>query len=288
MIVGICGEAGSGKDATADFLVKSHGFSKIALADPLKRICQNVYGFSDDQLWGPSWQRNKPDRRWEHGAQGYRDAALREFGNGQGRAQKLLAEGQDWQRDTIVETLFQTAALYASEGWLTPRFALQRLGTEWGRTCSPNTWTSYALRVCDQLQTGDYIYDARGGVRPLVGVGDLMHGKTDVIISDLRYKHEIEEVRAAGGKVVRIVRKERPATPAVNDTLKTVPGDLWELLENGEFWKTLNATTATHSSETEQKTLPDELFDHHIINGGNDLSLLEATVAGLAETLRST
>ncbi len=57
MIIGICGNAGVGKDTTADFLVKTNGFVKVSLADPMKRICQAVYGFSNEQLWGPSEKR---------------------------------------------------------------------------------------------------------------------------------------------------------------------------------------------------------------------------------------
>lgn len=36
MIVGLTGYARSGKDTIADFLVKEHGFKKIAFADPLR------------------------------------------------------------------------------------------------------------------------------------------------------------------------------------------------------------------------------------------------------------
>jgi hypothetical protein len=59
MIVAISGLAGSGKDALADFLIASHGFHRLALADPLKHFCQRVFGFSDGQLWGPSARRSE-------------------------------------------------------------------------------------------------------------------------------------------------------------------------------------------------------------------------------------
>jgi hypothetical protein len=73
MIIGICGrsitpsgeacQAGAGKDTLADILVRK-GYGKVALADPLKRILMSVWQFTEEQLWGPSHCRNKPDFRY--------------------------------------------------------------------------------------------------------------------------------------------------------------------------------------------------------------------------------
>lgn len=38
MIVGLSGVRGSGKDVAAHFLVKNHGFTRVALADPMRDI----------------------------------------------------------------------------------------------------------------------------------------------------------------------------------------------------------------------------------------------------------
>jgi hypothetical protein len=62
-IVGISGKAGSGKDTVAEILT-DYGFIVIALADELKRFCVKVFGFSQEQLWGPSHLRNELDPRW--------------------------------------------------------------------------------------------------------------------------------------------------------------------------------------------------------------------------------
>ena len=59
MIVAVSGVAGSGKDTFSDYLVVDHGFCRLALADPLKRFCQEVFGFTDRQLWGPSEARSE-------------------------------------------------------------------------------------------------------------------------------------------------------------------------------------------------------------------------------------
>lgn len=68
MIIGVSGlleddfgnkmSAGSGKDTVSD-MFSEFGFIKIALADPIKRFCGEIFNFSDDQLFGPSESRSK-------------------------------------------------------------------------------------------------------------------------------------------------------------------------------------------------------------------------------------
>ena len=68
-VIGLAGKAGSGKSTVARHLVKQYGYVEIALADAVKRIAKQLYGFTDEQLWGPSEARNAPDLRYprEHG-----------------------------------------------------------------------------------------------------------------------------------------------------------------------------------------------------------------------------
>jgi hypothetical protein len=63
MNICLVGKAGVGKDTVADYFVQKD-FIKIALADDLKRLAKQIYGFSNDQLWGPSELRNAPDIRF--------------------------------------------------------------------------------------------------------------------------------------------------------------------------------------------------------------------------------
>lgn len=64
MIIGLTGKAGCGKSTAADALA-ARGWVVLSLADPLKRICQDVFGWTHDRLWGPSEARNAPDPRWD-------------------------------------------------------------------------------------------------------------------------------------------------------------------------------------------------------------------------------
>lgn len=54
MLIGLCGRKGSGKDTVAGILAEQHGFLPHALATPLKRVCAELFDFTDDQLWGES------------------------------------------------------------------------------------------------------------------------------------------------------------------------------------------------------------------------------------------
>jgi hypothetical protein len=50
VVIGIAGKKGSGKDMVGDYLVREHGFLKIAFADPIKEICKIAFSLKDQQL----------------------------------------------------------------------------------------------------------------------------------------------------------------------------------------------------------------------------------------------
>lgn len=209
MIIGICGKAGSGKDTIADILVKDFGFVKVAFADPLKRVCKEIFEFSNEQLWGPSDKRNEPDFRYcrtPH-QQGYDPVS--------GRPTTIDAE------------------------YLTPRYALQKLGTEWGRDCYPDIWIEYAMRVAKRLLSGGPLnYDPSVGLRTKYVSDPEIRG---VVISDVRFINEVEGLRTRGAKVIKVTRPMQG----------------------------LKGTAATHRSETEQDAIPDASFDEFIKNDGS-------------------
>jgi hypothetical protein len=226
MLIGISGLAGTGKSTTADILVKNHGFVSVAFSDPLKRICRDVFDFTDDQLWGPSESRNAPDKRYQRGSinAGHMltDEGLKEFPDGK------------------------------IPQYLSPRYALQRLGTEWGRDCYNDVWVEYAVRVYETLQRGDHYYDAKTGLRTTTSVSDVMEPKKNVVISDVRFRNEISGLKKAGAKLIRIKRPghEQPK---------------WD-----------------HPSETEQMDIPDEEFNL-VINNQDSLEDLAENISFLLE-----
>ncbi len=229
MLLAVAGLAGSGKDTVADILAKGNTV-KCALADPLKRIVRDVFDFSDDQLWGPSFKRNEPDKRYPRP-------------HGHWVNNKCACCGIPNEEDILHVPCF-----------LTPRYSLQLLGTEYGRHCFPNIWVNYALRVHEKLQIGDCYYDQREGLRWTSSVEGVMTPKKSVVISDTRFKNELTLIQAAGGKVIRIKR------PGVE-----VPA--WQ-----------------HASETEQMEIPDDEFDYVLDNDGT-LDDLEGKVRELLQCL---
>jgi hypothetical protein len=241
MILGISGLAGSGKDAVADILVKHRQCVKVALADPIKRICSDVFGFTNTQLWGPSESRNAPDFRY--------------------MVSKEYAEAYEKHKETDAAL----AAGYARSGWLTPRTALQLLGTEWGRRCYDPIWIEYALRVSNSLLSNNIYmrpvyspqdglhYTDRSAAGRRAGNGGLVDG---VIIPDVRFRNEVKGLKDAGAKLIRVIR----------------PG------------AGLKGAAAQHQSETEQLEIPDEDFDCCIFNIST-LEALEACVRRVWEGL---
>ncbi len=140
MIIGLSGVAGSGKDTVGKFLVQDCCFESMALADPMKRFCKEMFGWDDERLYGPSSARNAPDET------------------------RPRPDGT----------------------FLTARYALQQLGTEWGRDCYENVWVDYAIRKARERLA---FYRSDG-----------------VVITDVRFKNERDAIWKAGGKVWRIVR----------------------------------------------------------------------------------
>jgi hypothetical protein len=62
-LIGICGYKRHGKDTLGDYLVKHHGYTKIAFADALKDACKCIFGFNDEQLYGNLKETN--DEFWK-------------------------------------------------------------------------------------------------------------------------------------------------------------------------------------------------------------------------------
>jgi len=62
LVLALCGRAGAGKDALADYLVTRHGFTKAKFADPLKRAACVLFDWPPEALEGPA--KDQPDSRY--------------------------------------------------------------------------------------------------------------------------------------------------------------------------------------------------------------------------------
>lgn len=225
-IVGLCGQAGSGKDLVADFFVEK-GFAKVAFSDPMKRFVQYLFDLDDEQLWGPSETRNEElaftEEEWI------------------GITQRMEQEAWDFVEEMQVSC--QVPALLGLWDWLgvlyhsqkvSPRIFLQTLGTEWGRTLDPLVWVDYLHRVIrPQLEVG-CSYSAQEGAG---SVGESFAG---IIIPDHRFANEITATREVGGYMIRVHRPGRPQE-------MTDPG------------------IQGHASEKEQETLAADFFHSELL-----------------------
>lgn len=60
MIIGISGKKGSGKSTVGRYLEEQGGFLKISFADPLKKICADLFGIPISVLNGSEELKNTP------------------------------------------------------------------------------------------------------------------------------------------------------------------------------------------------------------------------------------
>jgi len=188
-IIGISGLARSGKDTFANLLLESTRGIKIALADPIKRFAQELWGFSDDALWGPSENRSKEDPRYPG---------------------------------------------------LTPRKALQTIGTDICRLIDKDVYSRAAFNIATVLLTEKNIT-----YTPQMGLTQDMYTYPPdpfdlVIISDVRFFNELSFIKNNGGKLIKIKR------------------DL----------AGLTGKEAAHQSESEMSDMSDDMFDFIIENNG--------------------
>ncbi len=252
-MVGINGNIGSGKDTVADVFVAA-GYCKISLADPMKRLAFQVFDFTEEQLWGPSDNRNAWDERYFKGSDAW-DRAERQ----------LFAESMPWLRDLLPIT--PESFLYNAQksliGWfwdlrehhpdLSPRVCLQLLGTEWGReTCNEDVWVDYMNRTaCKLLERYDVGYPSQSYDR-LFGlhIGDTDTQPIGVVVPDVRFENELYFFKRNNCPVIKVVRPE-------TDSDATKIG------------------VAQHKSETEQAGFDPSLFSIVIENVGTLDELLE-------------
>jgi hypothetical protein len=256
-LIGVCGQLGSGKDTVADRLADGHRLMRIALADPIKRFGKHVFGFTDKQLWGPSEFRNAFDARFhtcEILSSGVRLTPTTRMSDlrkvcdpgWSTSAANLLDYGPGWVKDLVPEAnqaevfdllLFWFESLGNKYPELSPRIALQHLGTEWGRRAvGDDVWVDYMVRIAREAMDGQYVYDHKNGL-----LRDQSSSHIGVVVSDIRFKNEIDAIRARGGKVIRV---HRPDT------------------DTGAVGTGITA----HASEVEQQSFSDDMFDIVVMN----------------------
>lgn len=236
-IIGVSGQANSGKDTIAEHLINEHGFVRVALADPIKRFGHHVFGFSTKQLWGPSAARNQVDEHYYLDSPAWDEALDRLTAKGP----EFIAEILNTSDEAVIDQVYKSLVnwffwLRTDHPNLSPRIMLQTMGTEWGREYVDQAiWINALLRTAKLLLHEDgntklWAYDPLLG--PVPATRTTLRG---VVVSDIRFENEFVAIRKEGGSIIRVVR------PETDDDAKSlgIPGHLSEAqdfsLDNFDF-----------------------------------------------------
>lgn len=177
-IVLIVGQAGSGKDTFGKMLCDHAGFKRVALADPLKMIAKEVFGFTDEQLWGPSEKRNEIDSDYAPGGGKHTRLQLPLVLHDQ------LFGRYSFDHEGVIRQFMCDIRDYTlANNGLSARYALQQLGTEVGRKISPTFWIDKTIASA-QLELDTFV--------------------PGIVITDGRFLNEIKAIKAAGGVVIKL------------------------------------------------------------------------------------
>lgn len=231
-LIGLTGRKRSGKDTVGQFL-QTAGLERVAFGDPIKRILADLNPYVDGARISGSFAESSEmfgllnsmlgaiSRHTSIHSSTIEDAAkaldiLDPFVTGTERLGTLLRHaGGDWEKLKDEENDPRHREI---------RRLQQVLGTEVGREILPGSvWVDTGMAKADAAAL-------RGA---------------SIVITDCRFDDEAEAVRAAGGKVVRIVR---PSLPEPTDS---------------------------HASEA---GISDHLVDREIVNEGTLADLRYATV----------
>jgi hypothetical protein len=204
MIIGIMGNAGAGKGELARIFLKELGGYEIALADPIKEFCKDVFQFTDSQLWGPSEMRQKPDTRYSikkpkcwfglHNSE--RDLAILYREGAIDRCERYADKWLDLvlpphiDRPKAYWKLHRIIQVIVKEEVIAPRLCLQKIGTDWGKALYSDIWIEHMILRIQTLAIQGF-----GG---------------PAIVTDVRFVDECKAIKEAGGVVVGITRPGQP------------------------------------------------------------------------------
>ncbi len=188
----LVGKAGVGKSLVSSILRTQNYAVETSFADPLKSFVYDIFGFTHNQLWGPSQFRDLVDSRF--GTESYKTHVLERFdlGNFDYSLKYLLPDLNDEQfkrsksvlREWVAELL--TPGVY--EGGVTPRDVLQVVGTRWGRAQHTNIWIDATIST----------------------IKEFAKSYTLVVVPDGRFLNEVKAIEALDGVVWKI---NAPITP---------------------------------------------------------------------------
>lgn len=238
MIIVLAGAAGSGKDTIGDLLVANYNYTKDAFANPLKAMVRMAFPlFEDNDIYGPSSKRETQYKQYPF------SGICLHCGTLTHDAKSFVGGVQEaWWKDPEKYRYHCEHCKLDYPEFISPRIALKTLGTEWGRRLYGPLWIDAAFARI-RRETKEY-----GFATWNPGV------ELDYVITDCRFKNEIEGSKKNGGVVVRLTRNR-------------------------------DLSTDMHESEAELRNLPDSMFDYVFDNAKMSLEELPIQVGGMLRDL---
>lgn len=191
--IGLAGPLRVGKDTVADYLVANHGFLKYSFSDALYREVRDAYALADQTILRSAETKELPTER----------LALKECDNEEFRRACANAE--------FGERIDLGPAEYAS--FLTaprsPRWVLQRWGTEYRRAQNPDYWVDAAkVFVSTFLQSWTLAREKALRGEELTEHEETLHQTVGLVNTSVRFPNELEYARVwCNGEVWHVHRR---------------------------------------------------------------------------------
>lgn len=177
--IGLAGPAGVGKDTIADYLVETYNYTKFSFSDALYDEVATAFGINKAALYERSTkEKATPALQYWHCA----DHTFRNL-----IFHLLVSEG-------VAYPMESEGVAYPMDRWLSPRWVLQRWGTDYRRKEDPEYWTKRA-----DLFVEAYLRNA--AEYPEVQRGGLVN-------CSVRFPNEREWVQKHNGEVWHVVRED--------------------------------------------------------------------------------
>lgn len=208
-LICISGWKGSGKDMLAAYLIEKYGATRVSFADPLKDGVASDYGIDRSSLDDPNRKETPiltmPVDPQDKYSKMIAEFLIKEFRNKDGKVPTGFFYSHHGFLGTFENTGFEGyvegMTLYDKAYW-TPR-ALAILEGSTKRSARSNHWVQKAIEKAKNVN----------------GM---------VVISDLRYKSELSQIKAAFGDDVTFIRVNRFKESPSNDPSERD-------LDDGEF-----------------------------------------------------
>jgi hypothetical protein len=181
-VIAISGWKGSGKDLSAEYLVENHGFKRVSFADPLKDSVALEYGITREWLDDPKMKErpifHMPVESKDEFTKMIHNFMVREF------------RTSGWYKPDVSNIRIENGRFetFLFDRWdqlfWTPR-ALAILKGSTNRSIQSNFWVEKAIENIT------------------------FNPKLNYVISDLRYRSEVEQLKEAFGNNLVTVRLER-------------------------------------------------------------------------------